>query len=92
MGIFNFGRKQRLHTEIYGHTSGSEMFKIDEYNGRKKKTAFLSFIIIIILTIFYFLWDNIESKIRFFMILIVIGCLVYGYFNVKEQISLKEKI
>ncbi|MCK9429536.1 MAG: hypothetical protein M0R17_05990 [Candidatus Omnitrophica bacterium] len=90
--IFDFGRKQRLGVRLQGNTSGKEMFKIDDYNNRKKNTAILSFIVISILSVFYFFWNNIESKIRIFMILVVVGCLVYGYFNVKEQIRMKERI
>jgi hypothetical protein len=32
MSIFDFGKKQRMHTQLIGNTSGKEMFKVDEYN------------------------------------------------------------
>ena len=33
--IFDFGSKQRMHTQMYGNTTGREMFQINEYNQRK---------------------------------------------------------
>jgi len=92
MAIFDFGRKQRLHTQMVGTTSGREMFKVDEYNHVKKTTFSLGALIFIILTIFYFFWSYIPGKIAGFLVIVVILAGVWEYFNVKHQIRVKESL
>jgi glucan phosphoethanolaminetransferase (alkaline phosphatase superfamily) len=92
MAIFDFGRKQRLHTQLVGNTSGREMFKVDEYNSVKRLTFLLGFVMVVIFTIFYFCWASIPKNIKIFMILIFIGCGIWEYFNIKHQIRVKESL
>jgi len=92
MAIFDFGHKQRMHTQLVGNTSGREMFKVDEYNQVKKTTVILGTIIAIIFTLFYFGWSLIPGKIKFFMFLIFIGCGVWTYFNVNHQIKVRRSL
>lgn len=92
MSIFNFKDKQRLHTQIYGQTSGDEMFKIDEYNTTKGYSFALGFIIFCLFTVFYFFWDKIQSKILFFLIIITVVLGILMYFNIKNQLRLKERL
>ena len=90
MSIFNFGDKQRLHTQMFGHTSGKEMFKVDEYNKVKQVTMSLCLALFLFFTIFYFGWSSIPLKFKGFMFII---CILLGgwlYFNVKSQLKLKE--
>ena len=91
MSIFNFGR-QRLHTQMHGNTSGREMFKVDEYNHVKTTTYFLGTIMAIIFTLFYFSWNSIPGKIKGFMIIVLLVCGVWTYFNVKHQIKVRESL
>ena len=90
--IFNFGNKQRLHTQLVGHTSGNELFKVDEYNQRKKTTALLILALVGFFTLFYFQIQYIPGKILFFLILVCLGLGVWLYFNMKSQFRLKEKL
>lgn len=89
MPIFDFNT-QKMNTRLYGHTSGKEMFKVDEYNTRKKTTAGLSFFIISLLTIFYFGGAYIPTKPLIFMILSTIGLCIWFYFNLKQQLILRQ--
>ena len=90
MSIFNFGNKQRLHTQLYGNTSGKELFKVDDYNNRKKTTGILIFFITGFLTLFYFCIQAIPTKILTFLIITTIGLSIWLYFNIKQQIRLRE--
>ena len=92
MAIFDFGHKQRMHTQLVGNTSGREMFKVDEYNQVKKTTVVLGTIIAIILTLFYFSWADIPSKIKGFMFIVLIVCGVWTYFNVNHQIKVRNSL
>lgn len=92
MAIFNFGNKQRLHTQIVGQTSGREMFKVDEYNQVKKLSFILGAIMLSIFTLFYFAWSYIPNKVKVFMGLIFLGCGLWEYFNVKHQIRVRESL
>lgn len=90
MGIFDFGKRQRLHTQLYGHTSGGELFKVDEYNRRKTISFSIVVTNVILFTIFYFMWNDIPIKIKVFMFLGMVGTIVLGYFNLKNQKKLGE--
>lgn len=92
MSIFNFGRRQRLHTQLYGNTNGREMFKIDEYNHIKKITYWLSGTMFIIFTLFYFCWSEIPLKLKGFIGLIFIGGGIWNYFNIKHQIKVRKSL
>lgn len=92
MAIFNFGRKQNLGVDLYGHTSGKEMFLIDEYNQRKGFTLGLILILSGIFTIFYFGWDGISNNIKFFFGLVFLGLGIVLYFNLKNQIKMREDL
>jgi len=92
MAIFDFGRKQRLHTQMVGNTSGREMFKVDEYNSVKKLTYGIGFIMGIIFTIFYFFFNNIPLKVKIFMGIIFLGCGIWEYFNIKHQIKVRKSL
>jgi fatty acid desaturase len=92
MAIFNFGNKQRLHTQMIGETSGREMFKVDEYNQVKGLTFGLGAIMLGIFTLFFFAWNSIPGKIKLFLSLIFIGCGIWEYFNVKHQIKVRESL
>lgn len=92
MGIFDFGKRQKLHTQMIGNTSGREMFKVDEYNQLKRITFSLAGIMMVLFTIFYFAWDYIPTKIKVFMGLIFVGCATWEYFNVKHQIRVRESL
>ena len=92
MAIFDFGKKQRLHTQLYGNTTGSEMFKVDEYNNRKKVMGILSFIEITLFTIFFFEIQYIPSKVLVFLTLIFVGCGIYGYYTIKELKGLRKRL
>lgn len=83
--LFNFGNKQRLHTQLIGNTTGKELFKVNEYNERKKRTGVLSVSLIILFTIFYFYIQNIPTKILIFMIIITLGLCFWLYSNFKQQ-------
>ena len=90
MPIFDFKDKQRLHTQLIGNTSGREMFKVDDYNNRKKTTGILIFFITGLLTLFYFCIQAIPTKILIFLIIITIGLSIWLYFNIKQQLRLRE--
>lgn len=90
--IFNFGNKQRLHTQLVGNTSGREMFKVDEYNQVKRTTVTLGSVMFAIFTLFFFFWNSIPTKIRLFMVLIFLGAGTWTYFNVKHQIRVRESL
>lgn len=92
MSIFDFKKKQRLNAQLYGHTSGSEMFKVDEYNTRKKVTEAGVIFIVIMLSIFYFFWKDIPQKIIIWMIIITAISIVYCFFNFKQQKRLRERL
>ncbi len=92
MTLFNFGKKQRMHTQLHGSTSGSEMFKIDEYNQRKKVMGILSFIEISLFTLFFFEIQKIPAKLLIFLFLVFIGCGCYGYYNIKELKELRKRL
>jgi len=92
MAIFNFGNKQRLHTQLLGNTTGREMFKVDEYNSVKKLSFILGFVMFVLFTTFYFCWNSIVIKIRIFMILIFIGCAIWTYFNLKHQTRVRDSL
>lgn len=92
MSIFNFGKKQRLHTQLYGHTTGNELFKVDEYNNRKAITGVLSFAIFGLFTLFYFGIQAIPKKMLIFLILITISLSFLFYFNFKQQRILRERL
>jgi hypothetical protein len=81
MSIFNFGKKQRLHTQLVGNTSGKELFKVDEYNKRKKGTMFIIGYEFLIATLFY---------VKLYLIFSMIGTFVFGFFNFKQQKILRE--
>jgi hypothetical protein len=90
MSIFNFGKKQRLHTQLVGNTSGKELFKVDEYNKRKKGTMFIIGYEFLIATLFYFYWNNIQGNVKLYLIFSMIGTFVFGFFNFKQQKILRE--
>jgi hypothetical protein len=91
MTIFDFGKRQRMHTQLVGHTSGHEMFLVDEYNTKKKiSTAIISYNIFL-LTLMYFAFDFIKTKTGIFFVLIGLAGLGYGYFNFKSQRVLRSK-
>jgi len=90
MSIFDFGRKQRLYTQLHGTTTGREMFKVDEYNQRKKKTGGLSFVFFGLLTLFYFQIQNINTKFLIFLLAVFVGSGIYLYYNIKEQVNLRK--
>lgn len=92
MAIFDFGKKQRLHAQLVGHTSGNEMFKVDEYNQRKNTTFGCGFVLVLLFTVFYFAWNYIPTKILVFLCLIFIGVAAYGYYNFQQQRRLREKL
>jgi hypothetical protein len=92
MGIFDFGKKQRLHTQLYGNTTGKEMFKVNEYNSRKKATIGISIMEVLFLTILYFYFSYIPNKFLIWVGLIMIGTGIYGYFNYIQQIRLRENL
>jgi glucan phosphoethanolaminetransferase (alkaline phosphatase superfamily) len=92
MSVFDFGRKQRLGVDLYGHTSGREIFNVDEYNNSKKLTVCLVLIMLVIFSAFYFEWTSIPIKIKIFMGLIFLGCSTLGYFNIKKQIRIRESL
>lgn len=85
MAIFNFGNKQRLHTQLVGNTTGREMFRVDEYNQRKKTSIGLGFIIFGLLTLFYFFGKYISGKWLTFLIIGTLGLGIWFYFNYKQQ-------
>jgi hypothetical protein len=91
MTIFDFGKRQRMHTQLVGHTSGHEMFLVDEYNTKKKiSTAIISYNIFL-LTLMYFAFDFFKTKTGFFFILLGLISLGFGYFNFKSQRILRSK-
>ena len=91
MAIFNF-KRQLLHTQLDGRTSGREMFKVDEYNQVKKTNAILGCVMFLIFTSFYFLWNSIGNKFKGFMAIIFVGCAIWFYFNMKHQIKVKRSL
>jgi len=92
MAIFNFGRKQKLHTQMYGRTTGKEMFKVDEYNKSKQILAGLGFMIFWIFVCFYFGYNSIPIKLRGFLFIVIFICLVWGYIIIKNQKRLKQDL
>jgi len=93
MGIFDFGRKQRLHTQIYGQTSGKELFKIDEYNKSKKITIALITYLVFSFTLLYFgIGGMLSRKSLIFFIFTIVGVIIWLYFNYKNQKRLKENL
>lgn len=90
MSIFNFGKRQRLHAQLYGNTTGREMFKVDEYNQRKKTTGVLIAFILIYLTILYFNYSYMLNKVGLFFFLFFVIAGVYLFFNYKQQRRLRE--
>lgn len=92
MAIFDFGNRQRLHTQLIGNTNGREMFKVDEYNQVKKMNVILGTIMFLLFTSFYFFWTSIGNKIKGFMVIIFVGCAVWFYFNMKHQIKVKRSL
>lgn len=92
MGIFNFGNKQRLHTQMYGETSGREMFKVDEYNSVKKLSLTLGMTMFCIFSLLFFVNSLIKTKLGLFLILVFIGCGVWEYFNIKHQINVRRSL
>ena len=59
MGLFDFGNKQRMHTQMVGETSGREMFVMEQYNLKKKNCGacigFGIFNLMIVVALFYFI-------------------------------------
>ena len=92
MSIFNFGNRQRMHTQLVGNTSGREMFKVDEYNERKKTSIGLTLFLLFMSTTFYFTFFSIPMKFRLFLILLTLGAGVFLYFNYKQQRRLREDL
>jgi hypothetical protein len=92
MSIFNFGKRQRMHTHMIGHTSGKEMFQVDEYNQRKKTTIGVFLALAGFVTIFYFWIQYIPIKILIFMFLTMGGLVWYGYYNWTQQKRLREAL
>jgi hypothetical protein len=90
MSIFNFGRKQRLGIDLSGKTSGKEMFKVDEYNQKKRVTIGIFLYSLLIFTIGYFSFDSLKTKMGLFFIILLILSWVWFYFNYKSQIRLRE--
>jgi hypothetical protein len=89
MGLFDFGHKQRLHTQLVGNTTGREMFKVSEYNNVKKSLFGIGFFIFCFFTLFYFCWNNISTKVLIFLIIIFLGLCYWFYHNFKELNRLK---
>ncbi len=92
MAVFNFGQKQRLHTQMYGRTTGKEMFQVDEYNQRKSSTAALGVISFLLLTSLYFSIGVIALKWVLFLTLLLSGVITAIVFNFKQQIRLRENL
>lgn len=90
MTLFNFGRKQRLHTQLYGNIDGDEIFKIEDYKYKQGISILLFLYIGTILTIFYFLIQKIPQKILYFLIITLIISGIWLYFNLKEQFRIKK--
>jgi len=92
MGIFDFGKKQRMHTQVFGHTTGKEMFQVDEFNSQNKKIGSAVVVDFSIFAILYFYWSYITPKVIIFMLIIasVMGCV--GYFAYKSKRRLREKL
>lgn len=90
MSTFNFGHRQRMHTQLYGQTSGKELFKVDEYNTRKAVTVYSLTMCIFIFLIEYFFITKIPFKFNFLLILAFIGFSYLGYINFKQQKRLRE--
>lgn len=92
MPIFDFGKKQRLHTQLIGNTSGKEMFKVDEYNQQNKKIGGVVVFDFIIFTILYFYGGLIPIKFLIFMIILTMGLNYFGYSAYKNKQELKGKL
>lgn len=89
MGIFDFGNKQRLHTQLLGNTTGREMFKVNEYNAVKKSLFGIGIFIFGFFAVFWFCWKLISTKVLIFLILIFIGLCYWFYHNFRELNRLK---
>ena len=91
MGIFDFN-KQTMRADLRGSTSGKEMFKVQEYNERKANTFKIITIEASLLTLFYFGYKIIPTKIFLFLIIICLGLGFWGFHNYKEQVKLRAKL
>jgi len=91
MTLFDFGKRQRMHTQLTGNTSGHEMFLVDEYNSRKKVSGAIVCYNFFLLTLIYFAFSFIQTKTGFFFILLGLISLGFGYFNYKSQRILRRK-
>ena len=92
MSVFDFGKRQRMHTQFVGSTTGREVFQVDEYNQRKKGTGVVITASAMILTLFYFAWNSIPKNIKGYLFIALIGILGYGYYNYQQQRRLREKL
>jgi hypothetical protein len=92
MAIFDFGKRQRMHTQVYGHTTGREMFQVDEYNTQMKAIGGAVAVDFMIFTMLYFFWNQIPSKFIVFMFIVAIGMSCLGYFAWKSKQRLRERL
>jgi len=91
MTIFDFGKRQRMHTQLIGNTSGHEMFLVDEYNTKKKISISIICYNLFLLSLMYFAFDFFKTKTGIFFVLIGLISLGFGYFNYKSQKLLRSK-
>ena len=92
MSIFDFGKKQRLHTQLVGNTSGSEMFKIEEYQKTKKILFGIGIADFMSFAIFFFSIQDIPLKITIFWIISLIALNAYGYYTFKHYKKIKQRL
>jgi len=90
--MFDFGNKQRLHTQLHGNTTGKELFKVDEYNTQNKKIKSAIVVNSFIFATLYFLINEIPLKLIIFLLLIVIFMFLIGYSGYKNKKHLKQNL
>lgn len=90
--MFDFGKRQKLHTQLIGSTTGNELFKVDEYNTRRKTTFLTGFICVCIFLIEYWYITLIPIKWNILLFMAFIGSAYFCYSNFIQQKRLREKL
>lgn len=78
-----------------GHTSKTELLKVEEYKSRKEKILIMGLIDFSIFGLIYFYPKDIlifKFKTLFFMFLVFVAMNTYFYFVIKEQIRVKRSL